>query len=223
MQAEPVVVAGLIEVCRATIAANSEHLCELDRAIGDGDHGTNMKRGCDAVSAEGEALTALPFPEAVEKIGLTLVMNVGGAAGPLYGTLLMEIGRELRRLERLQDEGDADFRTGLRNIPGRSGDFPIVLKEAIDAVARRGRANAGDKTLLDVLYPVQAALSEQQTLGDIARRAEVSASLTAPMRARRGRASYLGDRSIGHVDPGASSCALLTKAICSYFEEYRPA
>ena len=172
MQAEPVVVAGLIEVCRATIAANSEHLCELDRAIGDGDHGTNMKRGCDAVSAEGEALTALPFPEAVEKIGLTLVMNVGGAAGPLYGTLLMEIGRELRRLERLQDEGDADFRAGLRNVPGRSGDFPIVLKEAIDAVARRGRANAGDKTLLDVLYPVQAALSEQQTLGDIARRAE---------------------------------------------------
>jgi dihydroxyacetone kinase-like protein len=131
-------------------------------------------------------------------------MNVGGAAGPLYGTLLMEIGRELRRL-------------------GRSGDFPIVLKEAIDAVARRGRASAGDKTLLDVLYPVQAALSEQQTLGDIARRAELSASLTAPMRARRGRASYLGDRSIGHIDPGASSCALLTKAICSYFEEYRPA
>jgi dihydroxyacetone kinase-like protein len=204
VQAEPVLVAGLIEVCRATIAANSEHLCALDRAIGDGDHGTNMKRGCEAVSAEGEALTALPFPEAVEKIGLTLVMNIGGAAGPLYGTLLMEIGKELRRRE-------------------WTCDFPNVLKEAIDAVARRGRANAGDKTLLDVLYPVQAALSEQRTLSDVARKAEVCAKLTAPMKAMRGRAAYLGDRSIGHVDPGASSCALLTKAICHYLEEYRAA
>jgi phosphoenolpyruvate---glycerone phosphotransferase subunit DhaL len=204
VQAEPVLVAGLIEVCRAAIAANSEHLCALDRAIGDGDHGTNMKRGCEAVSAKREALTALPLPEAVEKIGLTLVMNVGGAAGPLYGTLLMAIGKELRRRE-------------------WTCDFPVVLKEAIDAVARRGRANAGDKTLLDVLYPVQAALADELTLSAIARKAEVSASLTAPMRAMRGRASYLGDRSIGHVDPGASSCALLTKAICHYLEEYRAA
>ncbi|OOG70981.1 dihydroxyacetone kinase subunit L [Sinorhizobium sp. A49] len=200
---EPMLIAGLIEVCRATIAANSDHLCALDRAIGDGDHGTNMQRGCEAVSAEEANLSSLPLPDAVEKIGLTLVMNIGGAAGPLYGTLLMEMGRELRA----EDADDA---------------FPIILKRAIDAVARRGRAAAGDKTLLDVLYPVQDALAHRSRLSDIARRAERSAGDTAPMKAMRGRAAYLGDRSIGHVDPGASSCALLTMAICRYLEENRP-
>ncbi|RDL48627.1 PEP-dependent dihydroxyacetone kinase, ADP-binding subunit DhaL [Ensifer sp. M14] len=200
---EPMLIAGLIEVCRATIAANSDHLCALDRAIGDGDHGTNMQRGCEAVSAEEANLTSLPLPDAVEKIGLTLVMNIGGAAGPLYGTLLMEMGRELRA----EEADDA---------------FPIILKRAIDAVARRGRAAVGDKTLLDVLYPVQDALAHRSRLSDIARRAERSAGDTAPMKAMRGRAAYLGDRSIGHVDPGASSCALLTMAICRYLEENRP-
>jgi len=204
MQAEPVLLTGLIETCRATIAANSEHLCALDRAIGDGDHGTNMRRGCDAVSAEEASVATLPLPDALEKIGLTLVMNIGGAAGPLYGTLLMEMGRELRALNQNQD-------------------FPAVLRQAIDAVARRGRSHAGDKTLLDVLYPVQDALAHRSSLTDIARQAEVAAERTSAMRAMRGRASYLGDRSIGHVDPGASSCALLTTAICRYLEEHRSA
>ncbi|WP_018855607.1 dihydroxyacetone kinase subunit DhaL [Rhizobium sp. 42MFCr.1] len=204
MQSEPVLLTGLIETCRATIAANSEHLCALDRAIGDGDHGTNMRRGCDAVSAEEASVATLPLPDALEKIGLTLVMNIGGAAGPLYGTLLMEMGRELRALHQNQD-------------------FPAVLMQAIDAVARRGRSHAGDKTLLDVLYPVQDALAHRSSLTDIARQAEVAAERTSAMRAMRGRASYLGDRSIGHVDPGASSCALLTTAICRYLEEHRSA
>jgi dihydroxyacetone kinase-like protein len=204
MQSEPVLLTGLIETCRATIAANSEHLCALDRAIGDGDHGTNMRRGCDAVSAEEASVATLPLPDALEKIGLTLVMNIGGAAGPLYGTLLMEMGRELRALNQNQD-------------------FPAVLRQAIDAVARRGRSHAGDKTLLDVLYPVQDALAHRSSLTDIARQAEVAAERTSAMRAMRGRASYLGDRSIGHVDPGASSCALLTTAICRYLEEHRSA
>jgi dihydroxyacetone kinase-like protein len=195
---------GLIEACRAAIAANSGHLCALDRAIGDGDHGTNMRRGCEAVSAEDASVSALPLPDALEKIGLTLVMTIGGAAGPLYGTLLMEMGRELR-------------------APDEEKDFPSALKQAIDAVARRGRSHAGEKTLLDVLYPVQDALAHRLPLTDIARRAELSAELTAAMKAMRGRASYLGDRSIGHVDPGASSCALLTNAICRYLEEHRPA
>ncbi len=115
----------------------------------------------------------------------------------------MEIGRELRA----RDGTD---------------DFPTALKQAIDAVARRGRSHAGDKTLLDVLYPVQDALQKCSPLDDIARRAELSASMTAAMKAMRGRASYLGDRSIGHVDPGASSCALLTTAICRYLGENHP-
>jgi len=115
--AEPVLLMGLIEACRATIAANSEHLCALDRAIGDGDHGTNMRRGCEAVSAEDASVSTLPLPDALEKIGLTLVMSIGGAAGPLYGTLLMEMGRELRAAE-------------------EEKDFSSALKQAINAVAR---------------------------------------------------------------------------------------
>ncbi len=204
MQAEPVLLTGLIEACRATIAANSDHLCALDRAIGDGDHGTNMRRGCDAVSAEETQVSSMALPDALEQIGVTLVMSIGGAAGPLYGTLLMEMGRELRK-------------------PERNLDFSAALKQAIDAVARRGRSRVGDKTLLDVLYPVQDALANHSSFADIVHRAEFSASNTAAMRARRGRASYLGERSIGHVDPGASSCALLTMAICRYLEEHRPA
>jgi dihydroxyacetone kinase-like protein len=188
VQAEPVLVAGLIEACRTAIAANADHLCALDCAIGDGDHGINMQRGWEAVSAEGAALSGLPLPDAVERTGMTL---------------LIEIGRELRA----RDGTD---------------DFPIVLKKAVDAVARRGRSLAGDKTLLDVLYPVQDALAQCLALSDVARRAEVSAGLTAAMKAMRGRASYLGDRSIGHVDPGASSCALLTTAICRYLGESHP-
>jgi dihydroxyacetone kinase-like protein len=163
-----------------------------------------MRRGCEAVSAEEATVACLPLPDALEKIGLTLVMNIGGAAGPLYGTLLMEMGRELRKSDQEQD-------------------FSSALKQAIDAVARRGRSHAGDKTLLDVLYPVQDALAHRSPLTDIVRQAELSAALTAAMKAMRGRASYLGERSIGHVDPGASSCALLTTAICRYLEEYRPA
>lgn len=204
VHADRALIAGLIEACRDVIAANADHLCELDSAIGDGDHGTNMRRGCDAVSADGANLSSLPFPDAMEQIGMTLVMNIGGAAGPLYGTLLIEIGKELR--ER-----------------GQAADFVVALERAIAAVARRGRASAGDKTLLDVLYPVHAELVKHAALGDIAKKAELSANLTAAMKAMRGRASYLGDRSIGHVDPGASSCALLTTAICRYIGEYHPA
>ena len=202
-------IAGLIEACREIIATHADRLSELDRAIGDGDHGTNMRRGCEAVFAAREEIAALPLPQAIERIGTTLVMSVGGAAGPLYGTLLIEIGRRLAGTDGEPDFGDA-------------------LDGAIAAVARRGKAARGEKTLLDVLYPVQAEVVRrtalgQVALGQIAACAEESARSTIPMRAMRGRASFLGDRSIGHMDPGASSCALLTSAICRYFEEYRPA
>jgi len=202
-------IAGLIEACREIIATHADRLSELDRAIGDGDHGTNMRRGCEAVFAAREEIAALPLPQAIERIGTTLVMSVGGAAGPLSGTLLIEIGRRLAGSNGKPDFGDA-------------------LNGAIAAVARRGKAARGEKTLLDVLYPVQAEVVRRTTLGQIelgriAACAEESARSTIPMRAMRGRASFLGDRSIGHMDPGASSCALLTSAICRYFEEYRPA
>ncbi|MCB4771654.1 dihydroxyacetone kinase subunit L [Ancylobacter sp. Lp-2] len=194
---------ALIALCRAEIDRHGEHLGALDSAIGDGDHGANMRRGLEAVFAERDAIAALPLPAALERIGLVLVMNIGGAAGPLYGTLLMELGRAL------PDGDEAD-------------DLAAPLERAIAAVARRGRSGPGDKTLLDVLYPVQAELVRRSPPGDIAACARSAAHSTGPMQARRGRASFLGARSIGHEDPGASSCALLTAAICGYFEEHRP-
>jgi dihydroxyacetone kinase-like protein len=204
LQDDRALVSGLIEACRAIIAANADHLSELDRAIGDGDHGTNMRRGCEAVYASRAELCALPLPQALERIGVTLVMSVGGASGPLYGTLLMEVGRRLAAAK-------------------GEGVFGAALAEAVDAVARRGRAKQGEKTLLDVLYPVQDEVIRQTALAGIAARAEASARLTINMKAMRGRASFLGDRSIGHMDPGASSCALLTTAICRYLTEYTTA
>ncbi len=204
MQTDRTLILGLIETCREVIAAHADHLCELDRAIGDGDHGTNMRRGCDAVYVDRDRLSGMPLAQALEKIGLTLVMNIGGASGPLYGTLLIEMGRKL---------GSNAHKT----------NFAAIVGEAIDAVARRGRSQEGDKTLLDVLYPVHTEMVRQSALVRIADTAKESAQLTAGMRAMRGRASFLGDRSIGHVDPGASSCALLATAICHYLKEYRPA
>ncbi|WP_423827848.1 MULTISPECIES: dihydroxyacetone kinase subunit DhaL [Sinorhizobium] len=202
--AHAALIGGLIEACREVIAANADHLSELDRAIGDGDHGTNMRRGLEAVYADRNRLAHLPLPNALQEIGLALVMSVGGAAGPLYGTLLMETGRQLAG-------------------PDGQIEFARALELAIEAVARRGRASPGDKTLLDVLYPVHAEVVRRAGLTGIAEEAERAASLTFGMRAMRGRAAFLGDRSVGHVDPGARSCALLTVAICRFLEEQRPA
>ncbi len=196
-------IAELIARCHAEIERHGEHLGALDSAIGDGDHGTNMRRGLDAVFAEREIIAAMPLPAALERIGLLLVMSIGGAAGPLYGTLLMQLGRDL------SPEADLDA-------------FAASLRKAIDAVAYRGRAAAGDKTLLDVLYPVQAEVVRRATPERIAACAFSAARATEAMQARRGRAAYLGARSVGHEDPGASSCALLAATICVYLAEHRP-
>lgn len=195
-------ISQLIALCRAEIDRNCEHLSVLDSAIGDGDHGANMRRGLEAVFIERDAIAALPLPAALERIGLVLVMNIGGAAGPLYGTLLMELGRGLAP--------DAD-----------AAGFAATLEAAIAAVARRGRSGPGDKTLLDVLYPVHAEMLKHAAPEAIAACARSAARSTGQMQARRGRAAFLGVRSIGHEDPGASSCALLAATICGYFAEHR--
>jgi len=191
----------LFEAMAATIAAHADELTRLDQAIGDGDHGTNMQRGFDAVLADLDRLAAKPLPEALTALGTTLVMKVGGASGPLYGTLFMQLGRAL----------PASF--GL-------ADLSAAGNAALGAVKARGKSDTGSKTMLDVLAPVLAALREAAVSGpaglgerltDVARAA---AEATIPMRALRGRASFLGERSIGHMDPGARSSALLVAAAC---------
>jgi dihydroxyacetone kinase-like protein len=177
-----------------TIAAHADELTSLDQAIGDGDHGINMKRGFEAVRAEAAVLASKPLPDALKAAGTKLVMTVGGASGPLFGTLLMSLGK------------------ALPERPDRAA-LASALGSAIEAVSARGKSQAGQKTMLDVLYPVHAALIAGKSAEEIADAADAAAESTKAMKAIRGRASFLGDRSIGHIDAGARSTALLVRAI----------
>ncbi|SFX57256.1 dihydroxyacetone kinase subunit DhaL [Streptomyces atratus] len=178
----------------ALVSREADHLTDLDAAIGDADHGSNMLRGFAAVTA---ALGKEPpqTPGAVLMLaGRQLISTVGGASGPLYGTLLRRTGKAL-------------------------GDAPAVAPEqlaealgvGVAAVAQLGGAQAGDKTMLDALLPAAEALGT--SFGSAREAAEAGALATVPMQARKGRASYLGERSIGHQDPGATSSALLIAAL----------
>ena len=183
----------LIETVATTVIAHADELTALDSAIGDGDHGANMKRGFEAVLADLDTLAGKPLPEALKAAGMQLVMKVGGASGPLYGTLFMTLGKTLP---------EAADRAA----------FAAAFKAAIDAVKARGKSDVGQKTMLDVLVPVQEAVAANAAIGEVARRAHQAAEATIPMLATRGRASFLGERSVGHMDPGARSSALMIDA-----------
>ncbi|MDJ0971838.1 MAG: dihydroxyacetone kinase subunit DhaL [Kiloniellales bacterium] len=191
----------LIAATTATIAENADELTALDQAIGDGDHGVNMKRGFDALAAAAEEIAALPLAGALQKAGMTLVMTVGGASGPLYGSLLMGMGKAVS-----QDGGT---------------DVAAMLAEGVEAVKKRGKSEAGEKTMLDVLVPVLAALkaaaAEESTAAARAA-ADQGLAATKDMLATKGRASFLGERSVGHLDPGARSSALLIHSVCDVIE-----
>jgi dihydroxyacetone kinase-like protein len=182
----------IIAAAAATIAAHAEELTALDSAIGDGDHGLNMKRGFDALSADLDAIAGKPLPDALKAIGTKLVMTVGGASGPLYGTLFLALGKELA---------------------ATPGDTASAFRRAVDSVAARGKSTQGQKTMLDVLYPVADAVAAGKSRDEVVATAHSAAEATRDVKATRGRASFLGDRSIGHVDPGARSSALLVEAV----------
>jgi phosphoenolpyruvate---glycerone phosphotransferase subunit DhaL len=182
-----------------------DYLTQLDAAIGDGDHGANMDRGFEAV---GKALAAqdgsLPPGKLLTVAGKTLVSTVGGASGPLWGTAFRRAGRAL---------GDRDELGG--------EELVVALRAALDGVVELGAAQPGDKTMVDALAPaidaLQAALDAGKPLGEAlaaaTEAAENGAKATVPLQARKGRASYLGERSIGHQDPGATSAALVMAAL----------
>jgi dihydroxyacetone kinase-like protein len=187
-------IARLVDAAADTIAAHADELTALDQAIGDGDHGLNMKRGFEAVRADREAIVAKPLPDALKAIGTKLVMTVGGASGPLFGTFFLTLGKELPA------------------EPDRAA-FAGAFGKAVAAVAARGKSEAGQKTMLDVLFPAHMALAAGATVPDIIATADDAAAATVPLKALRGRASFLGDRSIGHMDPGARSSAILIRAL----------
>lgn len=193
---------ALIDQTVATILAHTDELTALDQAVGDGDHGLNMKRGFGAVAEAADEIAALALGPALQKMGMVLVMKVGGASGPLYGSLLMSMGKAM--------PAEASSRE----------DFVASFAEGIEAVKRRGKSDRGEKTMLDVLLPVLEAIEKAE--GDVlsAARAAADAGLeaTREMQATKGRASFLGERSIGHLDPGARSSVLLVHAVCDVLE-----
>lgn len=191
----------LIAATQAAIARHAEELTALDQAIGDGDHGLNMQRGFKAVQEASDQIAALPFGQALQKAGMTLVMKVGGASGPLYGSLLMAMGKA----------GEA--------TPQDSRALAQVVAAGVEAVKARGKSDVGAKTMLDVLAPVQVALAGGGGIAEVRAAADEGLAATKPMRATKGRAAFLGERSVGHLDPGARSSALLVHAVCDVLEE----
>ncbi len=193
---------ALIDRSSSAIALHAEELTSLDQAIGDGDHGVNMKRGFDAIAKAADEIIALPMGPALQKAGMTLVMSVGGASGPLYGSLLMGMGKAVAQ------------------SPTSGDDVVSMFAEGVEAVKKRGKSDAGAKTMLDVLVPVLDAIRTADTGATAAARAAADEGLAATkdMLATKGRASFLGERSIGHLDPGARSSALLVHAVCDVLE-----
>jgi phosphoenolpyruvate---glycerone phosphotransferase subunit DhaL len=189
----------LVQALAVSVIEHADELTSLDQAIGDGDHGLNMKRGFEAVLATLPGLADKSLPEMLKAIGMTLVMKVGGASGPLVGTFFMELGK------------------ALPEQPARA-DLVAATDKAINAVKARGRSDAGQKTLLDVLVPVQAVFASGGDGKAIATEAVAAAERTTPMLAIRGRASFLGERSIGHMDPGSRSASLLIGAAVKTLE-----
>ena len=189
----------LVRALAEAMIKHADELTSLDQAIGDGDHGLNMKRGFEAVLATLPGLADKALPEMLKAIGMTLVMKVGGASGPLVGTFFMELGKSLPEQ------------------PGRT-EFVVATDKAINAVKARGRSEAGQKTLLDVLVPAQSVLAAGGDAKAIAAEAARAADRTTPMLAIRGRASFLGERSIGHMDPGSRSASLLIAAAVATLE-----
>ena len=191
-----------------TLIDHVDELTELDSAIGDGDHGLNMKRGALAIQARlRDGKDAGSLNETLKGAGATCMSTIGGSSGPVFGTLLMTLARELPA------------------APGPH-DLAAALAASIAALTRLGKAQVGQKTLLDVLDPVQRLLAASDPGSpDLEARVRQcafdSAAATAAMDAIRGRASFLGDRALGHVDPGSRSMALIIAAICDGLSEAR--
>ncbi|MCP2261039.1 dihydroxyacetone kinase, C-terminal domain [Streptoalloteichus tenebrarius] len=199
----------LVRALRAVAAAVADHraeLTELDRVIGDADHGENLRRGFLAVVTKVDSAD-LDTPTAVLKaVGTTLISTVGGASGPLYGTAFLRAANAVTEKSEVDGPAAAE-----------------ALRAALGGVVARGRAEIGDKTMVDALSPaVDAAVAAAEAGGDVAavlaaaaEAADRGAESTTPLVARKGRASYLGERSAGHLDPGARSTALILRALAS--------
>ena len=192
-----------LENCSQIMSEQRDYLTQLDTAIGDGDHGLNMQRGFSKAMEKVATVTDKDIGTILKTVGMTLLSQVGGASGPLYGTLFIKGSQCAIGKESLSPE-----------------DLIAILKNGVDGIIARGRAEIGDKTMCDVWLPVLAELeiSDQsqtitQLLESAVKKSEESLATTIPMIAKKGRASYLGERSVGHQDPGATSTTYILRAL----------
>jgi dihydroxyacetone kinase-like protein len=210
MQLVPALLPSLIKAINSVIEANAEDVTALDQAIGDGDHVTNLQRGIKALTAQTEELSQLDWAAAWQKIGMTMMTAVGGASGSLYGTLFVAMSKAAR-------ERSLDLKA-----------FAGIFSNGVDAVKQRGKAEAGEKTMLDVLIPVatylQQAATDNVSLPDVLENVEQVAiagmESTRDMLATKGRASFLEERSRGHIDAGAKTSQLMICALVGILAEH---
>jgi dihydroxyacetone kinase-like protein len=192
-----------LNACGRVLAENKDYLTQLDSDIGDADHGANMDRGFKSALAKLPTVADKDIGTLFKSVGMTLVSTVGGASGPLYGTFFMQAGT-----------------SAANKLELSAADWAAALEAALNGVIARGKASLGDKTMVDALTPALNAFKQAMTdgveLGDCLRRSAAGAEQgmkdTIPLVARKGRASYLGERSAGHQDPGATSSFLILKA-----------
>ncbi len=186
------------------IEQNKDYLTELDAAIGDADHGINMNRGFQKVIAQLPSVADKDIGTIFKTVSMTLISNVGGASGPLYGTFFLKASAAVAGKQELTGE-----------------DISALLQAGVEGAAQRGKANLGDKTMLDALSPAASAFQQAIAVGasvaealqQAVAAAEQGMKNTIPLVAKKGRASYLGDRSAGHQDPGATSAYLILKTL----------
>lgn len=199
-----------LESVQAAILANESQIESLDRAIGDGDHFINVRRGCDVLMAMRGELVPLDPGAAFGKIGMKLLSTIGGASGPLISSFFIAIGKTVRGI------AEPDRR-----------QFAVAFAAGVEAIKSRGKADLGEKTMLDVLIPVSRLL--QRLADENAPLPELCAQLTAEahrnmlatrdMTATKGRASFLGERALGHIDPGSKTCEVAITAVCDTWKE----
>lgn len=209
MQLVPALLPSLIQAIGHAIETNAEEVTALDQAIGDGDHVTNLQRGIKALQAQGDELARLDWVSAWQKIGMTMMTTVGGASGSLYGTLFVAMSK------------------AARDQPLYMQSFAEIFSAGVEAVKQRGKAGAGEKTMLDVLIPVAASLRQDATesvaiadvLKNVSRAAVTGMESTRDMLATKGRASFLGERSRGYVDAGAKTSQLMICALVDVLTE----
>ncbi|HHX24167.1 MAG: dihydroxyacetone kinase subunit DhaL [Tepidanaerobacteraceae bacterium] len=195
--------AQLIEILKKIandIQANREFLTELDSAIGDADHGINMSKGFKAVVEKISSMADKDCGTILKNVGMTLVSTVGGASGPLYGTAFMRAGQAIGNKNELT-----------------SDDLAIIMDAALQGIKVRGKAEKGEKTIIDALEPavdvIKSSTVSLETFQNALKAAKDGVEYTKSIIAKKGRASYLGERSIGHQDPGATSCYIMLSAV----------